>query len=86
MTCRYLPHSRYPRWAANSYDLKEQLGLPKRLAPRSFPHLVGHVVDSAGDRIEIWDLPDAGFHRLHARYGTRFVPAGRVHQTKDLTT
>lgn len=80
---RYLPHHEFPAWPAAHHSIKTQLGLPKKLDPRpAHPKLVGHLTDNTGARVEIWDLPNRGFHRLHARYGDRMIPTGRVHQTK----
>lgn len=80
---RYLPHHEFPAWPAHHHSIKTQLGLPKKLGPRpAHPVLVGRLADNTGQRVEIWDLPNRGFHRLHARYGDRMIPVGRVHQTR----
>lgn len=80
---RYFPDPRYPRWNMHSAQFRAALSLPKKLGPRpAHPVFIARLADNTGEQIEIWDLPNRGFHRLHARYGDRMIPVGRVHQTR----
>lgn len=85
MSERWIPHSVNPRWSACSYDLKKQLSLPKKLGPKpKAPVFIARIADNTGEQVEIWDLPTPGerSHRLHAKYGDRMIPVGRLHQTR----
>jgi len=85
MADRYIPHPQNPRWNAHSHTLREMLGLPKKLGPKpKAPVFIARIADNTGEQVEIWDLPTPGerSHRLHAKYGDRMIPVGRLHQTR----
>lgn len=83
MSRRWFPASRNPRWPAASWDIRQQLGLPKKLGPRpTAPVFIARLADNTGEQHEIWDLPGPArmSHRIHALIGERMVPVGRLQQ------
>lgn len=85
MSRRWFPHTRFPHWPASSENIREQLGLPKKLGPRpAAPVFIARLADNTGEQHEIWDLPGPArmSHRIHAKIGERMVPVGRLQQLR----